>query len=325
MWQIDDIFCAGYWQIYYLVVGYVIFLMYSGVEMMMNKFGNDFYQECRTKAMMLALEEDSYTGDITTLATINPFQAGSAVIKAKEDGVLGGVDVALQLFAACDPQLSVVPLRRDGQSVRCGEIILEVTGKLAPLLTGERTVLNFMQRMSGIATRTRAYVELVSHTGTKILDTRKTAPGLRYFDKEAVRIGGGQNHRFGLFDMILIKDNHIDASGGIAKAIQRARNYREQQERVVQIEAEVRSMEELREALECQPDIILLDNFTPDMLRQAVGYVRSRSSSVLLESSGNIGMHNVQQVAETGVDFISIGELTHSVKALDLSMTIVLV
>jgi nicotinate-nucleotide pyrophosphorylase (carboxylating) len=299
--------------------------MFSNSVIMKNNALSDFYQECRAKAMMLALEEDGYTGDITTLATIDPFQAGSAVIKAKEDGVLGGVDVALELFAACDPELSVVLHRRDGQSVQCGEIILEVTGKLAPLLVGERTVLNFMQRMSGIATRTRAYVELVSHTGTKILDTRKTAPGLRYFDKEAVRIGGGQNHRFGLFDMILIKDNHIDASGGIAKAIQRAQDYREQQQLVVQIETEVRSMEELREALECQPDIILLDNFTPDLLREAVGYVRSLSSSVLLESSGNIGMHNVQQVAETGVDFISIGELTHSVKALDLSMTIVLV
>jgi nicotinate-nucleotide pyrophosphorylase (carboxylating) len=298
--------------------------MYSGIEMMMNKAGNDFYQGCRARAIMLALEEDRYTGDITTLATITTGQGGSAVIKAKEDGVLGGVDVALQIFAACDPQLSVVLHRLDGEAVLRGEMILEVTGKLAPLLIGERTVLNFMQRMSGIATRTRAYVDKVSHTGTKILDTRKTAPGLRYFDKEAVRIGGGQNHRFGLFDMILIKDNHIDASGGIAKAIHGAQRYLEQQKLEVKIETEVRSFDELREALPCLPDIILLDNFTLALLREAVGYVRSRTSSVLLEASGNIGMHNVQQVAETGVDFISIGELTHSVKALDLSMTIAL-
>ena len=179
--------------------------------------------------------------------------------------------------------------------------------------------------MSGIATRTRSYVDRVSHTGTKILDTRKTAPGLRYFDKEAVRIGGGTNHRFGLFDMILVKDNHIDASGGIAKAIHRAQSYRKEHKLEVKIETEVRSMDELREALACQPDIILLDNFTPELLREAVHYVRSRGSSPLLEASGNIGMHNVQEIAETGVDFISIGELTHSVKALDLSMTIALV
>jgi nicotinate-nucleotide pyrophosphorylase (carboxylating) len=298
--------------------------MYSEIEMMMNQAGNDFYQECRTRAIMLAIEEDRFTGDITTLATIDPCQGGSAVIKAKEDGVLGGADVALQIFSACDPELSVVLHRMDGEAVLRGEMVLEVTGKLAPLLIGERTVLNFIQRMSGIATRTRAYVDKVSHTGTKILDTRKTAPGLRYFDKEAVRIGGGQNHRFGLFDMILIKDNHIDASGGIVKAVQRAQRYRQQQQLEVKIETEVRSMDELREALSCLPDIILLDNFTTEMLREAVGYVRSRSSSVLLEASGNIGMHNVREVAETGVDFISIGELTHSVKALDLSMTIVL-
>ena len=176
---------------------------------------------------------------------------------------LGGADVALQVFAACDPELSVVLHRRDGERFTRGDLILDVTGKLAPLLIGERTALNFMQRMSGIATRTRAYVDRVSHTGAKILDTRKTAPGLRYFDKEAVRIGGGKNHRFGLFDMILIKDNHIDASGGIANAIQRAQKFREQQELEVKIETEVRSMDELRDALACMPDIILLDNFTP--------------------------------------------------------------
>ena len=286
---------------------------------------NDFYEGCRARAIMLALEEDRYTGDITTLATIDPLQKGSAVIRAKDEGVVGGADVAVQVFAACDPDLSVMLHHRDGDVVRCGEVILAVKGKLAPLLIGERTTLNFMQRMSGIATRTRAYVEQVSHTSAKILDTRKTVPGLRYFDKEAVRIGGGMNHRFGLFDMILIKDNHIDASGGIAQAIRRAQKYREKKKLDVKIETEVRSMDELSKSLVCAPDIILLDNFTPDLMREAVLYVKSACSSVLLEASGNIGMHNVQKVAETGVDFISIGELTHSVKALDLSMTIELV
>ncbi len=291
---------------------------------MKNSARHDFYEGCRTRAMMLALEEDRYTGDITTQATIDPQQEGSAVMKAKEDGVLGGINVAAMVFAACDPALIVLPHRRDGDVLRCGDMILEVKGKLAPLLIGERTALNFMQRMSGIATKTRSYVDIISHTSVKILDTRKTAPGLRYFDKEAVRIGGGVNHRFGLFDMILIKDNHIDASGGIAAAIRRAQIYREQQNLDVKIETEVRSMEELSKALVCLPDIILLDNFTPRLLTEAVEYVRSVSSTILLEASGNIGMHNVLEVAETGVDYISIGELTHSVKSLDLSLKIAL-
>ena len=292
---------------------------------MKNGVRHDFYEGCRARAIMLALEEDRYTGDITTQATIDPRQEGSAVLSAKENGVLGGVDVAMQVFDACDPGLSVQLYRRDGDHVRCGDVILEVTGKLVPLLIGERTALNFMQRMSGIATRTRSYVDKVSHTGVKILDTRKTAPGLRYFDKEAVKIGGGQNHRFGLFDMVLIKDNHIDASGGIARAIRRAQLYREKQQLEVKIETEVRSMDELSKALVCLPDIILLDNFTPDLLKEAVVYVKTTCKAILLEASGNIGMHNVVEVAETGVDFISLGELTHSVKALDLSMTIKLV
>ena len=291
---------------------------------MKSKARNDFYEGCRSRAIMLALEEDRYTGDITTLATIDSRQEGSAVIRAKEEGVLGGADVARQVFAACDPGLSVLLHRRDGEVVSRGAAILEVQGKLAPLLIGERTALNFMQRMSGIATRTRAYVDQVSHTRAKILDTRKTAPGLRYFDKEAVRIGGGVNHRFGLFDMIHNKDNHIDASGGIAPAIRRAQIYREKQKLDVKIETEVRSLDELSRALVCVPDIILLDNFTPELMKEAVDYVRAACSSVLLEASGNIGMHNVRDVAETGVDFISIGELTHSVRALDLSMTIAL-
>ncbi|NHQ59361.1 carboxylating nicotinate-nucleotide diphosphorylase [Chlorobium sp. BLA1] len=288
----------------------------------MMKARNDFYEGCRSRAIMLALEEDRYTGDITTLATIEPGQVGSAQIKAKEDGIIGGVDVAQQVFNACDPELSVVLHRNDGEEVHRGDLIFEINGKVAPLMVGERTALNFMQRMSGIATRTRAYVDRISHTAARILDTRKTVPGLRYFDKEAVRIGGGVNHRFGLFDMILIKDNHIDASGGIAQAIRRAQKYREKQNLEVKIETEVRSMDELSRALVCMPDIILLDNFTADLMKEAVDYVRSACSTVQLEASGNIGMLNVLEVAETGVDYISIGELTHSVRALDLSMTI---
>ena len=272
---------------------------------------------------MLALEEDRYTGDITTLATIEPHQEGGAEIRAKEDGIVGGIDVGVEVFAMCDPELMIVPHRKDGESVHSGDLICEVKGKLSSLLVGERTVLNFMQRMSGIATRTRYYVEKISHTAVKILDTRKTAPGLRYFDKEAVRIGGGSNHRFGLFDMILIKDNHIDASCGITPAIRHAQIYREKQGLEVKIETEVRNLDELKQAMACGADIILLDNFTPDVMREAVDYVKTAcSNQVLLEASGNIGLHNVVEIAETGVDYISIGELTHSVKALDLSMKI---
>lgn len=291
---------------------------------MKNQDCHDFYEGCRSRAVMLALEEDRYTGDVTTMATIDPQQQGSAVVTAKEDGVIAGIDVAAQVFAACNPSLKLDVHHSDGDRVARGERVFDVHGLLAPILLGERTALNFMQRMSGIATKTRAFVDLVSHTGAKILDTRKTAPGLRYFDKEAVRIGGGRNHRFGLFDLILIKDNHIDAAGGVGQALNRARMYREKHGLDVKIEAEVRSLDELSGALACRPDIILLDNFTIDLMHEAVEYVRSMHSGVLLEASGNMSLHNVKAVAETGVDYISVGELTHSVRALDLSMTITL-
>jgi len=283
---------------------------------------SDFYAGCRSRAVILALEEDRYTGDVTSLATIEPGQQGHAVIKAKADGILAGASVAEEVFNACDPGLKIGFFHQDGDPIQSGNVVLEVSGSVASLLMAERTVLNFMQRMSGIATRTNVYVRKVSHTGTAILDTRKTAPGLRYFDKEAVRIGGGMNHRFGLFDMILIKDNHIDASGGVANAIRSAFAYRTGKRLDVKIEAEVRSLEELDEALSCGPDIILLDNFSVDLLREAVAIARRESPLVKLEASGNVGLHNVVEIAETGVDFISIGELTHSVTALDLSMTI---
>ncbi|MWV55055.1 carboxylating nicotinate-nucleotide diphosphorylase [Chlorobium phaeovibrioides] len=289
---------------------------------MIQKDCSDFYEGCRSRAIMLALEEDRYTGDITTMATIEDGQKGSAVVRAKEDGVVAGLEAARQVFAACDPSLSVVLHCADGDRVKKGAVVMDVKGPLAPLLLGERTALNFMQRMSGIATRTREFVDRVAHTGASILDTRKTAPGLRYFDKDAVRIGGGVNHRFGLFDMILIKDNHSDASGGIGPALNRARMFREKHQLDVKIEAEVRSLDELSSALAARPDRILLDNFSLDLMREAVEYVHSMPSKVELEASGNMSLHNVREVAETGVDFISVGELTHSVRALDLSMTI---
>jgi nicotinate-nucleotide pyrophosphorylase (carboxylating) len=283
----------------------------------------DFYAGCRSRAVILALEEDRYTGDITTLATIEPDKQGHAVIRAKSSGIVAGVSVAEEVFRACDPGLLLRFFRHDGDAVETGDEILDVSGGIASLLVAERTVLNFMQRMSGIATRTNTYVRKIVHTGAAILDTRKTAPGLRYFDKEAVRIGGGRNHRFGLFDMILIKDNHIDASGGVANAIRHAVAYREQAMLDVKIETEVRTSEELAAALPCSPDIVLLDNFSVGQLADAVAFARREAPQVKLEASGNVGLHNVSDIAETGVDYISVGELTHSVTALDLSMTIV--
>jgi nicotinate-nucleotide pyrophosphorylase (carboxylating) len=273
--------------------------------------------------MQLALEEDRYQGDITTEAIVDPSQSGLGYIEAKAEGIVAGVEVARQVFQSLDAALEFKAFVEDGKRVYPGEWILEVRGSIASILFGERTALNFMQRMSGIATRTSKYVERVSHTKAAVLDTRKTAPALRYFDKEAVRIGGGTNHRFGLFDMILIKDNHIDAAGGVEEAIKRAKAWSQEHGAKVKIETEVRSLSELVRACTCLPDMILLDNFMVDDLAEAVHWVKANGyGNILLEASGNVGLHNVSEIAMTGVDFISVGELTHSVKALDMSMKI---
>ena len=277
---------------------------------------------CKARTIMQALEEDRYDGDLTALATIDSRQTGCGVIRAKAPGVIAGIAVVEQVFRGIDPGISVTPAVGDGEKVAAGDTVLDACGGMNSLLVAERTALNFMQRMSGIATRTRAFAEKISHTGAKLLDTRKTAPGLRYFDKEAVRIGGGRNHRFGLFDLVLIKDNHIDASGGVVQAIERAQSYLAGRGVAVKIEVEVRSLDELRSALGAAPDIVLLDNFSVEGLASAVTLARELSPEVELEASGNVGLHNVAAIAETGVDFISVGELTHSVTALDLSMTI---
>ncbi len=282
----------------------------------------DFFSLCKSRAIMQALEEDRYDGDVTTLATIDSVQRGHGVITAKDEGVVAGIAVAEQVFLGIDSDIKVTSLVADGAKIVPGDIVLEAEGKVASLLVAERTALNFMQRMSGIATKTRFFAEKISHTRAKILDTRKTAPGLRYFDKEAVRIGGGRNHRFGLFDLVLIKDNHIDAAGGVVQAIERARSYLQENAIAMSIEVEVRSIAELHDAIGARPDIILLDNFSPDELVTAVAFARKSAPSILLEASGNVRLLNVTEIAETGVDFISIGELTHSVTALDLSMTV---
>jgi nicotinate-nucleotide pyrophosphorylase (carboxylating) len=283
----------------------------------------EFFETCRLKAMQLALEEDRYQGDITTEATVEEHQQGLGYIEVKSEGIIAGVEVARQVFQSLDSALQFTACVKDGKRVYPGERIVEVSGRIASILVGERTALNFMQRMSGIATRTNMYVERVSHTNTTILDTRKTAPALRYYDKDAVRIGGGANHRFGLFDMILIKDNHIDAAGSVEEAVKRAKAYGKEHGDSVKIETEVRSISELVRACASRPDMILLDNFMVDDLAEAVRWVKANGyGNILLEASGNVGLHNVSEIAMTGVDYISIGELTHSVKALDMSMKI---
>ncbi len=260
-----------------------------------------------------ALDED--LPDITSEAIFDPSERGKGRFIVKAAGVLAGLDFAAATFAAIDPSSSFVPTRKDGDVVAAGDVVAEVSATVIALLSGERTALNFIQRASGIATTTRRYVEAVRGTKAAIYDTRKTAPGLRALDKYAVRCGGGRNHRIGLYDMFLVKNNHIDRAGSITAAVERIRSTKSDQKIMV----EVRDSAELDEALAVRPDFILLDNMTPSEMRASVEYVDGR---VPLEASGGITLDNVREVAETGVDRISIGALTHSVVALDISMRV---
>lgn len=263
-----------------------------------------------------ALAEDVGSGDATSLSTLPAHLQIRAAIVANAPGVIAGVAAASEVFAQLDPAVVVDPLLADGSLVEAGSRVADIRGAAAAVLAGERTVLNFLQRMSGIATMTRAYVDRVRGTGVVILDTRKTAPGLRMLDKEAVRAGGGQNHRMGLFDMVLIKDNHIDACGSISKAIARVRSGPYAR---LPLEVECRTEADVLEAAALAPDRILLDNMTVEQVRGCVALVAGR---VPLEASGNISLDNVRSYAETGVTWISVGALTHSVRALDLSLQV---
>jgi nicotinate-nucleotide pyrophosphorylase (carboxylating) len=260
-----------------------------------------------------ALEEDMGDGDITTNPIVPPDRRGYGHFVAKEKGVIAGLQVAEAAFLALDDQAQFEIMINDGERADAGSIIAAVEGKGRALLSAERVALNFLQRMSGIASLTRQFVDAVRGTSAVILDTRKTAPGLRAFDKWAVLLGGGQNHRFGLFDMVLIKDNHIRIAGSITEAVSRVRTGAGAR---FEIEVEVRDMQELREALELRVDRILLDNMNMEELAQAVKIADGR---VPLEASGNVDLGNVAAIAPTGVNFISIGRLTHSAKALDIS------
>ncbi len=262
------------------------------------------------------LDEDVGDGDVTTLCTIPEDAAQEGRFLAKADGIIAGLEVARLTFALVDERVQVEFFIHDGDPVSKGQVFGTVNGPTRALLMGERTALNFMQRMSGIATMTRRFVEAVKPHRAVILDTRKTAPGLRLLDKWAVKLGGGENHRNGLFDMVLIKNNHITAVGSITAAVQRVR---ECDDRRRPIEVEVRTVDELQEALALRPDRILLDNMNFEQMREAVELAAGR---VPLEASGNVTLGTVNAIAATGVDFISSGALTHSVKALDISLTL---
>jgi nicotinate-nucleotide pyrophosphorylase (carboxylating) len=263
-----------------------------------------------------ALDEDIGDGDVTTLCTIPADATMRGDFIAKANGIIAGLEVVRLTFALIDERVQVAFSIRDGDPVTSGQVLGTVSGPARALLSGERTALNFLQRMSGIATATQRFMEAVKPYRTIILDTRKTAPGLRLLDKWAVQLGGGQNHRIGLFDRVLIKNNHITAVGSITAAINRVR---ECDERHRSIEVEVRTLAELREALALQPDQILLDNMRLDQLREAVVISQGRVS---LEASGNVILETVNAIAATGVDYISSGALTHSVQALDISLTL---
>lgn len=267
----------------------------------------------------LAFAEDIGDGDATTLSTIPADATGRQQLIVKEEGILAGVEIARRVFEKFDPSLRMEVFIGDGTHVRPGDVAFVVTGPVRSLLQTERTMLNIMQRMSGIATTTHRYQERLAGLKTKVLDTRKTTPGMRLLEKQAVKIGGGANHRIGLFDMILIKDNHTDFAGGIPQAVERAREWCRENGKDLRIEQEVRNTDEIRQALQAGVDRIMLDNFSPERTAEAVRLIRSVNPAVEIESSGGITLDTLREYGETGVDFISVGALTHSVKGLDMS------
>ena len=264
----------------------------------------------------LAFAEDIGDGDHTTLSTIPADEMGKQHLLIKEPGILAGVEIARKVFNKFDPSLKMTVFMNDGDEVKPGDVAFVVEGPVRSLLQTERTMLNIMQRMSGIATTTHKYQSRLEGLKTKVLDTRKTTPGMRLLEKEAVKIGGGCNHRIGLFDMILIKDNHVDFAGGIPQAVKAAKEYCKANGKDLKIELEVRNTEEIKQALEAGVDRIMLDNFTPERTREAVELINGQTE---IESSGGITLDTLRAYGEAGVDFISVGALTHSVNGLDMS------
>ncbi|WP_427339344.1 carboxylating nicotinate-nucleotide diphosphorylase [Caloranaerobacter sp. DY30410] len=263
-----------------------------------------------------ALLEDMNNGDITTDNLIGQDDISEAEIIAKEDGILAGIEIAEITFKLLDKDIQFHRLKEDGQFLRKGDVIAKIKGKTRAILSGERTALNFLQRLSGIATKTRKFVDKVEKYNVRVADTRKTTPGIRVLEKYAVRLGGGANHRYNLSDAVMIKDNHIRAVGSIESAI---KLIREKVSHTVKIEVEVETIEEFKQALKAGADIIMLDNMSIEDMKEAVSI---NNKKAILEASGNVNIDNIEEVAKTGVDVISVGALTHSVKALDISLNI---
>lgn len=268
-------------------------------------------------SLQLWLEEDIGMGDVTTMATVPAGQQSKGIIHMKDEGIVAGLPVAAAVFKLVDPELQFAAKVRDGDAVVRGTVLAEVTGSTRSILLGERLALNLLQRLSGIATRTRQFAERISGLPVRIVDTRKTTPGHRLLEKYAVRVGGGFNHRFGLYDAVMIKDNHIKGAGGVAKAIEAARS---QIPHTMKIEVEVESFEQLEEALTARPDIIMLDNMNPAQIKEAVQRIKQRMPHIIVEASGSVTLETVRAIAETGVDVISAGRLTYSVQSLDISL-----
>jgi nicotinate-nucleotide pyrophosphorylase (carboxylating) len=269
------------------------------------------------QSMRLWLAEDIGTGDVTTMTTIPLDQRSRGIIHVKEDGIIAGLPVAAAVFAEVDASLHFEPKVEEGASVKKGTILAVVEGNTRSILLGERLSLNLLQRMSGIATRTRQFVDALEGLPTRLVDTRKTTPGHRLLEKYAVRIGGGHNHRLGLYDAVMIKDNHIKGAGGIAQAIQAARS---QIPHTMKIEVEVEDFGQLEQALTAGPDIIMLDNMKPDKMKTAVALIKAKAPHIVVEGSGTVTLQTIKAMAESGIDVISVGRLTYSVSALDISL-----
>ncbi|MET3939034.1 nicotinate-nucleotide pyrophosphorylase (carboxylating) [Paenibacillus sp. PvP094] len=275
------------------------------------------YNEGLIQSIKNWLREDVGAGDVTTSVTIPAGHQSKAVIHAKDHGFIAGISVAELVFQVVDPSLVFRPMVQDGDEVTRGTTLAEVEGSTHSLLTGERLALNLLQRMSGIATRTRSYVDALEGLSTRLVDTRKTTPGHRMLEKYAVRIGGGANHRFGLYDAVMIKDNHIKGAGGIKEAVKRARDVIPH---TMTIEVETENLTQVNEALQAGADIIMLDNMHPDQMREAVTVIRKQAPHVKVEASGNVSLDTIRGIAESGVDVISVGRLTYSFESLDISL-----
>ncbi|KTD88760.1 carboxylating nicotinate-nucleotide diphosphorylase [Paenibacillus etheri] len=275
------------------------------------------YNEELVQSIKAWLREDVGSGDVTTQMTIPVGHESKGIIHAKEDGVICGIPIAELVFEIVDPTLSFTALVEEGQAVTKGTVIIEVEGSTHAILTGERLALNLMQRLSGVASRTASFVQVLDGLPTRLVDTRKTTPGHRMLEKYAVRVGGGFNHRFGLYDAVMIKDNHIKGAGGIRQAVSRARK---NIPHTMSIEVETENLEQVEEALAAGADIIMLDNMSNEMMKQAVARIKAKAPHVKTEASGNVSLETVRGIAETGVDVISVGRLTYSFSSLDISL-----